>query len=69
VELCGSAPSIALEANATDLDAAGDEFVVDEGELAEAEVLELLPEEVAIVQLLLSVVFVSVALLLTTMEV
>jgi hypothetical protein len=69
VELCGSAPSIALEANTTELDAAGDELVVDEDELAEVEVLELHPEEVAIVELLLSVVFVSVVLLLTTMEV
>jgi len=33
VELCGSAPSIALEANATELDAAGDELVVHEDEL------------------------------------
>jgi hypothetical protein len=75
VELCGSAPSIALEANATELDAAGDELVVhedelfvDKDELAEVKVLELLPEEVAIVELLLSVVFVSVVLLRTTME-
>ena len=44
-------------------------FVVDEDELAEVEVLELHPEKVAIVELLLSVVFVSVVLLLTTMEV
>jgi hypothetical protein len=69
VKLCGSAPSIALEASATELDGDGDELVVDEDELIEIALLELLLEEAAIVELLLPVVFVSVVLSLTIMDV
>jgi hypothetical protein len=46
-----------------------DELVVDEDALAEIEVLELVPEELATVESLLSVVFVPVVLSLTIMEV